>query len=194
MAIGDYTDTTTVLAELPGVADTNGALAKAITAASRQIDRMTGTRFYPVTEARLFDVTDRGRVWVDRFTSTTGLTISYGTDGVTYGTTLTANQYTLWPHNAPSRGAAYRRIDVPYSFLPWGYGFPTVQVTAAWGYDTVPPEVEQATRILAKQLFRRQYATEGKYSATGENDYGQSRDSDPDVMRLLADFIDPAIA
>lgn len=192
MAVTDYTDVSLVLSELPGVTDTSGALAKAIAAASRRIDRMTGTTFYPVTETRVFFTDDPCSVEVDPFVTTSGLVVTTGVDGITFGTTIAASQYALWPLNAPSHGAAYRRILVPYGLLQCGWYGPNVKVTATWGYPTVPPQVEQAARILAKRLYRRQFAPEGNYSATGENDYSSRGDSD--VTDLLDDFMDPGIA
>lgn len=190
----DYTDPADVKLQL-GISDTNDdtLIGKAITAASRSIDRWTGTTFYPVTEARLFAAGTDGTVLVDRFTDTTGLVVKTGTDG-TFPTTVAASGYVLHPFNAVSSGGAYDRIVIPAGVASSAYGYPTVQVTASWGWATVPADVEQACRIKAARLFRRKDSPEG---VAGTSEFGVvriSRSEDPDVALLLTPYTDPGIA
>lgn len=190
----DYTTLAAVKSQL-GITDSarDSLLSAAITAASRSIDSWTGTTFYPVTEARQFDLTGP-TIWVDRFTSTAGLVLATGVRGV-YSTVVPAANYVLAPYNAPSRGRAYDRILLPWGMPLVGYdGFPGVQVTAAWGWHFIPDEVEQATRIKAARLFRRKDTPEGM---AGSPDFGMvhvSRFEDGDVQLLLAPYRDLGIA
>ncbi len=191
----DYTTLAAVKSQL-GIVDSvdDTAISLAITAASRSIDRWTGTTFYPVTEARTFFGADGTSVWVDRFTSTAGLAVATGSGG-TYPAAVAAASYVLWPYNAPSRGGAYHRIDLPYGFASGGYGgYPNVQVTAAWGWHFVPEDVEAATRLKAARLFRRKDSPEG---IAGTSEFGVvrvSRFEDGDVQLLLAPYTDLGIA
>lgn len=186
----NYTTAALVKAQL-GITDSTDdtLIDAAIAAASRAIDRVTGTTFYPVTEARLFAPVSSGDVWVDRFTGTP--TVKTGTDG-TYPTTVT--DVVVWPHNATSHGRAFCRILAPDYDLPVGYLRPTVQVTAAWGFASVPDDVEEACRIKAARLFRRKDSPEG---IAGTSDFGVvriSRGEDPDVLMLLAPYMSAGIA
>lgn len=192
----DYTSLTLLKAQL-GISDSvdDSLLSAAITAASRAVDRITGTSFgVPAgTSARVYPVTG-GQVWTDPFTDSAGLVVRYGSRG-TYSTTVAATDYTLWPYNAAASGDAYQRIDFYDSVGTWrGDQFPAVEVTARWGYADVPADIEQATRIKAARLFRRKDSPEG---IAGTGDFGVVRISqheDPDVLMLLAPYREPGIA
>lgn len=191
MSAVDYTNLTAVRADLPGMTstDSNAAISAAITAASREIEQRCGTTFYPVTEARVFDSYPDGTVIVDRFTSTVGLVVATGPGGV-YSTTLTADQYVLGPRNAPSRGKAYSEIEVPSVRVYFGDGWPGVQVTASWGWDYIPAQIEQATRLRALQMFHRRESPHGSASY-GDDPASADRvmAADPDIAQLLDPFI-----
>lgn len=192
---GQYTTLVNVKAQL-GIVDASedALIGLAIDAASRSIDRWTGTEFnVSSTTARTFFVDDRGRAIVDRFNDSTGLLVKTGTDG-TYPNTLAANQYVLEPTNAPARGLAYYSILSPQSnfttVFPASYGFPTLQVTARWGYSSIPSDVELAARIKAARLFQRKDSPQG---TAGINNYGDvvvSDVEDPDVAMLLLPYRD----
>lgn len=194
MAAVDYTSVPLVKLQFDLDDDGDDALIqKAISAASRSIDRWTGTTFYPITEARTFVGGCDGVVWVDPFTDTDGLVVKTGAGG-TFPTTVAPSAYVLQPLNAPSRGGAYNRIVIPGGGIPTSNGFPTVEITAAWGWAEVPADVELACRIKAARLFRRKDSPEG---VAGTSEFGVvriSRFEDPDVTLLLAPFTDPGIA
>jgi len=200
-----YTTVPFVKAQL-GITDTDNddLIALAIGAASREIDRWTGTTFYPVFEARTFMAPADGVLWVDRFTDPTGLIVATGTGG-TYTTVVAAGQYVLWPLNAASRGLAYDRISFAVRPVPGAWAYPTVQITANWGYATTPADVEAAARIMAAALFRRKDSPEGETGAMdaagADLHLGTVRlgpatltGHDHDVTRLLAHYIEFGIA
>lgn len=190
----DYTTLAVLKASL-GITDTNDdtALGVAITAASRAIDQHTGAQFFTTTEARLYEPADGYSVWVDPFTTTSGLVVKTGTNG-TYPTTINAADVTPWPYNAPSKDGAYCKLQVATGFLPAAmWGRPTVQVTATWGYGSVPSAVAEACRLKAARLFRRKNSPEG---VAGSSEFGVvriSRFEDPDVAMLLAPYTRPLV-
>lgn len=194
---GQYTTLASCKAQL-SITDSldDTLLGLAIDAASRGVDRWTGTEFgTSVATARVY--TSQGdTVWVDRFTSTTGLLVKTGTDGTTYPTTLPAAQFFLQPVNAPARGLAYYSIRSPFytgtsgTGFVGGYGFPDVQVTAKWGWDYIPADIELATRIKACRLFQRK---DTPFGDGGGGNYGNVvlvEADDTDVRMLLAVYTD----
>lgn len=186
---GQYTTLANVKAQL-GITDSteDTLIGLAIDAASRSIDRWTDTEFNTsVATARAFYVSADGMVWLDRFTSVTGLVVKTGTDG-TYPTTLTSTQFVLQPPDAPARGQAYYAVLSPIAYFPRSYGFPTLQVTARWGYDTIPADVELAARIKACHLFQRKDSPMGTAGIDGFGDVTISRAEDPDVHMLLTPY------
>ncbi len=62
-----------------------------------------------------------------------------------------------------------------------------IQVTARWGWPVVPPEITEATLLLAARLFKRKDSPGGVASF---GDFGPVRISniDVDVTNLLAPF------
>lgn len=174
--------------------DENEDLLAAIRAASRHIDQMTGTTFYPVTETRRFAAEGYGNaVWVDRFTDTTGLVVKTGSGG-NYATTLNASAYLVAPYSAPARGGAYDRIEFPAGAPYARDGWPAVEITAAWGYATVPAPVEVACRLIAAQLYHRKDSPHGVLSYGDDPAAQYSSSADSDVRRLLAPYMDLSIA
>lgn len=190
----DYTTLVAVKADL-GITDTNDddAITSSIHAASRYIDQLTGTTFYPITETRRFAAGGlENTVLVDRFTTITGLVVKTGSAG-TYGTTVAATSYIAAPYNAPSLGQAYDRIMFPSGNVSLDQAWPAIEVTATWGFETVPDQVERACRLIAAQLFRRKDTPDG---TGGTSEYGIVRVDAPDAnaMQLLSTFIDLGVA
>lgn len=189
----DYTTRDAVKHDLD-IRDTtdDDAIDASIAAASRYIDQVTGTTFYPITETRRYAADSSGVVWTDRFVDTAGLVVKTGTGG-TYSTTLPASSYIAAPYNAATSGGAYDRIEVPAGSLPLG-SWPGVEITATWGYPTPPAPVERACRLIAAQLFRRKDSPE--YIA-GTSEFGvvtAAQRVDGVARDLLRAYIDPGIA
>jgi hypothetical protein len=96
---------------------------------------------------------------VDDFGSTTGLVVKTDPDDTgTYQTTLTLNSdFIVEPTNAAAKGRPWTTITIVGST---GFSLPTdlrpqLQVTARWGWPTVPDDIEQATYILSADLYKR---------------------------------------
>lgn len=182
-------DLKSVLRILDNVDD--AMLEDRIEEASRVIDDYCDRRFFQdsTATARLYTAPSASYVLVDDIASTSGLVVKVDTtaDG-TYATTLTASQYQLEPLNNLSKGNAITRIAATQTG-----SFPTrtspapIQVTAVWGWPSVPRPVRSACILLAGRLTKRGDSLLG---VAGFGDLGAItvRNIDPDVQRMLAPY------
>lgn len=171
-------------------------LERAINAASRAVDRHCGRRFWldASVTTRTYVPTHPTLLLVDDIGTRTGLVISVGSDGITYPTVLASTSYMLEPRNADVvAGAdtadphAFWEIRRLGSMWSTGYGLPTVQIVAKFGWSSVPYEVQQSTIIKASALFKRKDAP---FGVAGFSEFGAVRITrqDADVADLLAPF------
>jgi hypothetical protein len=167
-------------------------LENAIESASRRIDGYTGRFFYktdqtaitmyPYSEYMLFFPAD---------VSSTSVTIKIDStaDG-TYATTLTQGvDYLLEPTDAVLQSRPYLNARMvggatfPLFVTP---SFPTVEVTAEWGWNAIPDDVNQACVLLSMRQFARLNAALG---VVGFADMAITvRAIDPDVRDLLSPY------
>lgn len=171
--------------------------ARCITAASRGVDRLTRRRdgdFAAQTLTRYFDVAgNTDHLWVPPLLAVTTLKTDEDADGVyevTWSVTGGNRDYLLWPLSGPP----YRRIDVDR--VNGRFAFPagqkTVEIAGSWGEaTTVPADIERAAIILAHRLANRAKTPEGIMGNT-EAGFVRLAEVDPDVMALLAPYIDVA--
>jgi hypothetical protein len=143
-------------------------LESMVEAASRSIDNIASRRFYldASASARLYRGTNPYILTVDDFGSTTGLILALDTGGDgTYETTLTLNtDYVVEPFNAIAIGKPYTQITlVGGQLLPWLLPNlrPSVQLTAKWGFPTVPEDISQACLILTADMYKRKDSVGG---------------------------------
>ena len=143
-------------------------LESMVEAASRSIDNIAGRRFYldASASARLYRGTNPYILTVDDFGSTTGLALALDTGGDgTYETTLTYNvDYVVEPFNAVAMGKPYTQITlVGGQLLPWLLPNlrPSVELTAKWGFPTVPDDISQACLILTADMYKRKDSVGG---------------------------------
>ncbi len=136
-------------------------LEQIIESASRSIDRIANRRFYldSTASARTYRPIGNLRVITDDIGSTSGLILKTDPDANgNYQTTFTLNtDYIVEPTNAlaKNRPVNYLTIVGPTAMsLPVNY-WPQVQVTARWGWPSVPDDIEQATYILSADLYKR---------------------------------------
>jgi hypothetical protein len=132
-----------------------------VEAASRSIDRIANRRFYldSSASARTYRPSDLLRVFVDDFGSTSGLVVKTDPNSAgIYQTTLVVNtDFITEPVNAAAKGRPWNYITIVSgeSFsLPTNYR-PQVEVTARWGWPSVPDDINQATLILSADLYKR---------------------------------------
>lgn len=168
-------------------------IARAVTAASRAIDhacnRQFGLNGSAVARVYAGDCTridGRPAIAIFDVMTTSGLVvkIDQGDDG-THETTLTLNtDFHLWPYNAGGDLKPWTHIVFTAQAQAYPSGVPQeVQVTANWGWTTVPTIVEQACLIQASRFFVRRDST---YGVAGSPEVGSE-------VRLL-DRLDSDVA
>lgn len=167
-------------------------IEQAITSASRRIDGYCGRFFYKTssTAVTMYPYNEYLLVFPnDVATSTITIKIDSNADG-TYATTLTQGvDYLLQPTNTGVVYRPYRSARMvggqtfPLEVVP---SFPTVQVTTAWGWNSIPADVNEAAVLLSMRQFARLNAALG---VVGFADMAlQVRSVDPDVKDLLDQY------
>lgn len=174
-------------------------LTSAISAACRSIDAACGRRFWLDTDAtsvRYYTPDTHQRVMIDDLVTLTSVLVDQNGDG-TYEETWTNNtDFVLQPINNPSESPAR-----PYESLVrrklgnyyWPVGIEHgVKVTGQFGWSAVPPEIAQATTVLAGKLFKRaREAPFGIVSFGGADSSSAMRiaRTDPDVANLIEGYV-----
>lgn len=176
---------------LGGVTDSarNDILNDAIAAASKRVETFTGRRFYLDAGATARTYDPRSRLYLqdlllidDAGVAPTLVEVGSSVDGFTAVT-----DYELGPENALVRGVPIQSVTF-LAGLVVSSNRTRVRVTARWGFPAIPPEVEQATMILAARLFKRKDSPEG---VLGSSEWGTVRITrqDSDVADLLSPFV-----
>jgi hypothetical protein len=138
-----------------------------IESASRSIDRIANRRFYADSSAsaRSYRANNNVFVYVDDISSTTDLVVKTDDDGDgTFETTLTINtDFLVDPLTASALGRPFTQLTMVNTLNVWpvypglfSNGLrPGVQVTAKWGWPSVPDDIETACQILTADLYKR---------------------------------------
>lgn len=172
-------------------------LERSIEAASRRIDGYCGRWFYktPQTAISVYPFDYYNLPVQDIANKTVTVKISTQGDGVFDQTWTQGIDYQLEPLNAVLNLDPYRRIvaigakSFPMQTTP---SVPYVQVTAQWGWETVPHDVREACVLLSIRGFARYNAALG---IVGFNDMAiQVRAVDPDVRDMLNQYRIMAVA
>lgn len=195
MAATDYVQLATLKAtlNLSGQTFADADIQAAIDAASRAIDAQTGRRFYPDADAnqvRSFWPLNPGFAVIDDLCAFTSL--AYQGDPWTI-----ESDFYLEPMNAAADGQPWtgiRTIARPFIYTlaeraaGWAGFDGRITVTGKWGWAATPPEIVQATSILASRLLRR--AREAPFAVVGGSDGEAIRLArlDPDVAMLIAPY------
>lgn len=176
----------------------------ALDGASRQIDKITGRRFYQDSSAQVKTYTPNNEfiLDVDDISTTTGLIVKLDdNDDGTFETTLTINtDFIVEPVNPDiikiTGGTTYlapftqiRILNTRSSerFDPSIVN--NVQVTAKFGYSFIPEPIKQATLIQGLRLFKRKDAP---FNILGNEQTGQIElfnKFDPDARELIKGYI-----
>ena len=182
-----------------GTADTidDDLIDNCVGAASRLIDGYCNRRFWQTgtAQARVYQAEDSFYCSIDDIAGTAiTLKTSSFADG-NFDVTWTASDYQLEPLNGNLDGLtwSYDKIRAVGDYL-----FPTVnanygeqalvQVTAIFGWPSVPEPVTQATIIQASRIFKRYDSPLG---VAGFGDLGAIRVSrflDPDMAQLVEPY------
>lgn len=186
----------------PGTSLPVAQLERAINASSRAIDAWCGRRFWldAAVAVRTYRPNDLGCAYVDDIGDRTGVIVKTGTDGVTFPTTWAATDYVLEPRNAGIVGsgstadayALWEIVAISGRTFPVHPYRPTLQVTAKFGWSSVPPDVVEACIIKAAGLFKRKDAP---FGVAGFDGFGNVRISgnDPGVVDLLRAYRNPVV-
>ena len=175
MAITNGYATLTEIKNYLSISDStdNDLLEDLIESASRSIDRIANRRFYldSSASARKYRAYSDIFVYTDDIGSTTGLVVAIDTNGNgTYSTTLNLDtDFILDPLTAASLGRPYTQLTMVSNTQTWPIfpgltqnGLrPGVQVTAKWGWPSVPSDINMACLILAADLYKRKDAPGG---------------------------------
>lgn len=167
----------------------------ALEAASRSVDGHCRRRFYAdadVNQIRYYSPFSKSLLPIDDLVTLTTLKTDPGGDG-TFEETWTLNtDFNLLPLNPELIDATNRWPSTQIETHPLGsFYFPTsyprsVQVTGKFGWAAVPPQVKEATTILAHRLLKR--AREAAFGVVGLGLEGGAvtiSKTDPDLAGLL---------
>jgi len=151
----------------------NDLLENLIESASRSIDRIANRRFYldATASARLYRAYSNIFVFVDDIGTTSSLVVAIDENGNgTYSKTLTLNtDYILDPLTSQSLNRPFTQLTMVSNTESWpifpgltSNGLrPGVQVTARWGWPSVPDDLNMACLILTADLYKRKDAPGG---------------------------------
>ncbi len=151
----------------------NDLLEDLIESASRSIDRIANRRFYAdsTASARLYRAYSDVFVYVDDISTTTGLIVAVDENGNgTYSKTLTLNtDFIMDPLTASALGRPFTQLTMVSNTESWPIfpgltqnGLrPGVQVTAKWGWPSVPDDITVATLTLTADQYKRKDAPGG---------------------------------
>jgi hypothetical protein len=169
----------------------DAALERSVEGASRRIDGVCDRRFYldATASARIYRATSPWRVDVDDIGTTTGLVVRTDGDGSgTYATTWASTDYELGPLNALAQGRPANQVHAVEVLFPTHVMPSPVQVTARWGWPSVPDAIREATILLAGRMFKRQDSLLG---VAGVGDLGALpvMRFDSDIEELVAPYV-----
>jgi hypothetical protein len=185
---------------IPDPSDTqnDAALDSALASASRAIEGTCGRQFNDagVASARIYYPDDLVTVVVDDFSTTAGLIVAADfSNAGTYSTIIAAANYQLEPLNGVVDGTPgwpYYRIRAIQTWYPlWlasiGYPRTSIQITAQWGWASVPNPIVEACLLLAEETFKLK---DIPFGIMGSDQYGAVRIRDnPKVSALLYRYI-----
>lgn len=200
MALGDsYASKTTLKARL-NITDTNDdtALQLALDSATMEIEGVCGRQFNDagVASARVYYPDTLTTVVVDDFSTTSGLIVAldYSNAG-TYSSIITSTNYQLEPLNGivdGTPGWPYHRIRAIQTWYPLWFtsiGDPrtSIQITAQWGWASVPAPIQEACLLTAEETFKLKDAP---FGIAGVSGFGPVRvRENPKIMALLERYI-----
>jgi len=175
-------------------------IESAIEAASRQIDNHCGNgrKFWQdaTVVARSYYPSNSTMLFVDDISTLTGLVVKVDTsDNGTFDTTLTINtDFLVQPINAAAEYPAQawtsiRLLDGALSGWPRPANRPTVQVTAKFGWPSVPDAVERACVFQAKNVYKAPDQMFGSFQLAEEGSPMRIPTMDPLARGLLETFI-----
>jgi hypothetical protein len=177
------------------IADDNDVqlIQSLVTTASRMIDEYCGRQFSQDTtvSARVYQTSHVDLISTDDISTTTGLIVKTDNDndGV-YENTWAATDYQLEPLNWLAQGKAVytiRSTGRNFWFPVW-HQTSAVQVTAKWGWPSVPDQVAQACLLQVARLHMRRQSPGGMIIVPDLSVERLYASIDPDARVLLDPF------
>jgi len=176
-----------------------------VESASRSIDKIANRRFYldSIASARNYRAYSNVYVFVDDIGTTNGLVVKVDEDGDgTFEKTLTLNtDFILDPLTASALGRPFTQLTMvsnttTFPIFPglFSNGLrPGVEVTARYGFPSVPDDISTACLILTADLYKRKDAPGG---ILGLGDLGAVRMSalGRDVSSIVRAYRKEAVA
>lgn len=168
----------------------DAALQDRLDSATEEINRYCGRSFWREDEASVREYTvGRTGVDTDDFWTTDDLVITPYL-GTTAGTAWTVSGLTLLPLNGIQDGQAgwpYRRIEYGWSLAATSfYSYSQVQVTARWGWESVPRNIETACLIIAAMDNK---AGDAPFGVAAFGDYAVRVRSNPMAEEKLRPYV-----
>lgn len=171
-------------------------LDDAINAASRAIDGYCGQIFYAASStARVYPATSWWDLEIDECSAVASVKTDEDADG-SFETTWSASDYELLPASGTwdgiDGGGPYRVVHAvgtrlfPITFTPM-MRRARVQVTATWGWSSVPEPVRQACLQVAAEVWKRR---EAPFGIAQTADFGPIRIGS-DAVRGVQSLLDP---
>jgi hypothetical protein len=207
MAITNGYATLTQIKNYLSISDStdNDLLEDLVESSSRSIDRIANRRFYADANAsaRKYRAYSDVFIYTDDISSTSGLIVKIDEGGNgTYSKTLTLDtDYILDPLTASALGRPFTQLTMVSNTESWPIfpgitqnGLrPGVEVTAKWGWPSVPDDITVACLILTADLYKRKDAPGG---VLGLGDLGVIRMSPVgrDVTNMVRAYQKIAIA
>ena len=162
-----------------------------VTAADAEVKHVIGSDVEDAgsVSARVYVPEDDDCCIVDYFSTTTGLIVKSDTNGDgTFATTLTLNtDFEVLPRNGKRNGQTFSYYELRTlggtDFVVYEDRPATVQVTARWGWTTVPGPIKYAALVYA--------ASDERVRALVRGEGGFTRWSREHAMAQLADYVHP---
>lgn len=194
MAIGDNYHTLAEIKARLGISDTteDTLIGMASSSACRNIEKYCRRQFNDagIVSARRFHPLDCRKVIVDDFHTTDGMILKTDEDDDgTFETVWSDSQFDLLPLNGVRDGIPgwpyWRIAAVDMVTFPAGRR-PTVELTARWGWSTVPAPVKEASLALAEEIFKMK---DSPYGIAGFGEFGFVRvRENPKIVSLLMSY------
>lgn len=166
-------------------------LTSALDAASSAVEQDCNRVFTldAAASARTYISRLANKVTVDDIGDATGLVVSTGS--ASSWSPLPSVDWWTEPTNALAKGWPIQSVSTIGSFVPQPW--PTVQVTAKWGWPAVPADITEAVLLLASRLWARRASPTG-VAGFGEMGVVRVTSLDADVARLTAPYVRPGFA
>lgn len=173
-------------------------LENAVEGASRQIDSITGRRFYQdgTVTTRYFTPDNSFYLFVPDISTLTGLVVKLDdNDDGTHETTITINtDFIVEPVNAGQNQVQYqpftkiRILDTRSSQRFDASIVNNVKVEAKWGFVNIPDAIKQATLLQATRLFKRKDTPFTTYGGQSTGAINLQFNFDDDAMELIKGY------